>query len=100
MSSIESVSNALYDINISKNKLAAARDAAIEWEILVREWQEYATDESMDRFASAAFQMCIDCMYNIFVSKDYGEPFESVYAAIKVFDIVAQLWQAMTAEDE
>ncbi len=101
MSSIESVSAALYDIYTAKDKLAAASRAAIEWETLAYEWRGYVTDERISRFAGISLEICSKYMYKVFVSEDDDEEFsKNVYAARVAWLTIAQLWQAMTAEDE
>ncbi len=100
MSSIKSVRKALYAIHTAEDKLAAARVAAIEWETLAREWQDYATDESLGRFADAVFKMCGRYLYKIFVSEGDKELSRNVYAALKALEISAQLWESMASEDE
>ncbi len=100
MSSIESVSAALYDIYTAKNKLAAASRAAIEWETLACGWQVYAANESMGSFAVTACDICSQYMYKVFVSEDDEELDENVYAALTAWRTIAQLWQSMTADDD
>ncbi len=101
MSSIESVSAALYDIYTAKNKLAAVRVAALEWEKQVDEWTGCPINESQNKFAIAAFDICHNHMYKVFVSEDDDEEFsKNVYAARVAWRTIAQLWKAMTAEDD
>jgi hypothetical protein len=54
----------------------------------------------MGSFAVTACDICSQYMYKVFVSEDDEELDENVYAALTAWRTIAQLWQAMTADDD
>jgi hypothetical protein len=90
----------LWAFSSAKNKLEAARDAAIEWENVAVKWEERAKNPDMAEFARTVLEICRNKMYNIFTSRDEKEMLDNAFRAYIAVSTIAQLWQAMTAEDE
>jgi hypothetical protein len=100
MSSIESVSKALYAIHTAEDKLKAAQLAAIEWENVAVKWERRAKNADMAEFARTVLEVCRENMYRVFTSRDEKKLLDNAFSAYIALSTIAQLWQAMASEDE